>query len=90
MLLAREEESSKNWTLDSISNPQAGSVTLHGCFLFPSCARIRCTGQGGELPVEPETEWAFTGAPDLEPYFRRTFWGKMRAMWARIRGVSGL
>jgi hypothetical protein len=89
-LLAREEESSKSWTLDGISNPQAGSVTMHGCFLFPSCARIQCMGRVGELPAGQEAEWAYTGAPDLEPYFRRTFWGKMRAMWARLRMDAGL
>jgi hypothetical protein len=81
MLAARDEESNRVWTLERHAVTPGEGVILHGCFLFPSCARIE-TGNGDALTGGT---WRYAGPADTEPYLRRTPWGAARRMYARLR-----
>lgn len=90
LLVAKEEESPRSWTLDRIDDVGDTPILLQGCVLFPTCARVHCVRDDAEYSLDPSVRWAYSGAPVLEPYFRHTLWGKMRAVWAQLRTRTGL
>lgn len=85
-LVAREEEGNRRWTLDRRAVAPGDSIVLHGCLLFPACARI----ETDDVALGLDAVWRYTGPADIEPYIRHTLWGKARLTWARFRLWSGL
>ncbi len=80
VLRAREEEGDRRWTLDRRQGCEGG-VRLRGCLLFPSCVRVEVDGR----PAAGEATWSWGGQADIEPYLRRTPWGRAREAWARVK-----